>query len=228
MRDLFRKARHKGFIGPHYAGWSGKVRFVVESLVGRDEIILTVEPATLAQSAGDRAPDLVLHHARCFDDLLPFSEAFDRAYYRGYIHRWRAPFTWGERAVIGTVGGQVACYNWVQEGTPEGFPTYYGPLFGDEARVLRAGVLPAFRNAGLNRLMKVRILTELFDRGVRRVFAEVYLRNLPSMRSLRSVGFRPIGLITVLELGPARNFIRWRSRREMEEALYNVGVPLVR
>jgi ribosomal protein S18 acetylase RimI-like enzyme len=194
MRELFRKIRNKGFIGPHYAGWSGKARFLAESLVGRDELILAVEPSTLIRPTVNRAgsaPGLELHHIRSFADFLPYSEAFDRAYYRGYIQRWKAPFTWGERAVIGTVDGQLACYNWVQEGTPQGFPTYYGPIFGDEARVLRAGVLPAFRNAGLNRQMKLAILSELFELGVRRVFAETYLHNLPSLRSLLPSVFAP-------------------------------------
>lgn len=216
---LARRLRHTGFIGPYYDGVLGRARFLAESVLARREIILAVTPVTFIEPDVASSDELQLHWITKFEDLVRFKEQFEQAYYPGFINRWKAPLTWGEQAVVGTIEGKVACYNWMQRGTPAGFPTYYGRLFDDEARVLRAGVLPTFRGRGVNRLMKRHLLNGLFADRVRRVYVECYARNVPSIRSLMGVGFSPIALITVIELPPLRRFVRWHSQGELEAAL---------
>lgn len=224
IRDLFRRAKHTGFTGPYYDGVIGSARFVWESIVARNELIMAATPESVARVSARHDPDLTLHHIHQFSDLKPYREEFERAYYPGYLNGWEAPFGWGERAVVGTVGGRLACYNWMQTGTAEGFPTYYGRMFVNEARVLRAGVLPAFRRRGLNAVMKHALLADFFATGVERVYVECYQYNTPSIRSLTNVGFTPVGLITVIEAWPLRNFVRWRSPGQLQRALREIGI----
>jgi GNAT superfamily N-acetyltransferase len=225
ITQLARRFRHSGFVGPRYKGVFGRARFFAESVFGRREILFVATPSTFvpARMAGDS--ELHLHPITKFEDLAPFREEFDRAFYPGYIDRWRAPFTWGEQAVVGTIDGRVVSYNWIQRGTIAGFPTYYGRLFQDEARVLRGGVLPAYRGRGINRVMKSYLLAELFDDGANRVYGECYAGNVPSIRSLLGIGFKPFALITVLEIRPMRQFIRWHSSDILESTLQRLDVP---
>jgi ribosomal protein S18 acetylase RimI-like enzyme len=113
--------------------------------------------------------------------------------------------------VIALANGEAAGFNWIQEGKEGGYPTYYGRIFEDEARFLRAGVLPAWRRKGVNRRMKTLLLQRYFQRGVRRVWVESYRNNLPSIQSLKSQGFRPVGEISVIEIPGFRNYIKWHS-----------------
>jgi RimJ/RimL family protein N-acetyltransferase len=206
---LAARIRKKGFDGPYYRGLRGKLRFALESTVGRREIILMATPETFANAAVPGGPKLELHPVRKFADFEPFRRAFEAAYYPGYTEQWRAPFGWGEQAVVGTIGGDVACCNWYQVGTPSGFPTYYGRVFSGEVRTLRASVVPAFRKQGVNTMLKHRLLMQLFGAGVTRVYVECYRNNTPSLRTLVKTGFMPIGVITVAEIPVAGRFIQW-------------------
>jgi len=206
---LLTRLRRRGFDGPFYQGVRGKLRFVAESTVVRSELFFVCTPESFAAAPRPSGPPLELHAVDRFADLAPFRAGLEAEYHPGYTDSWDAPFTWGERAVVGTVEGRVACYNWMQFGTRAGFPTYWGRMLEGEARVLRGGVLPSFRRSGLNTLMKHRLLERFFADGATRVYAECYKYNVPSVRTLLKIGFYPVALLRVMELGPSRNFVKW-------------------
>lgn len=209
LDDLRARLRGKGFTGPRYRGIAGKLRFLAESTLWRHELIFCATPGTLAPPPSD-GPPLELHRVRTFGEMERFRDGVDAAWYRGLTGTFRAPFTWGEEAVVGTVEGEIACYCWMQFGTAEGFPTFYGRMFEGEARILRAGVAPAFRRCGLNTRTMHHLLRRSFDRGIERVWSECYLHNVPAARTFLRIGFRAVGALAVVEMPPLRGFVRWR------------------
>jgi ribosomal protein S18 acetylase RimI-like enzyme len=221
------KIARKGFTGPRYVGLGGKLRFLRESTLARRELIFAATPESFAAAPEPQGPPLELHPVRAPAELEPFRAGLEAAWYPGLVESFAPPLGWGEEAVIGTVDGQVACYCWMQSGTPEGFPTYYGRLLAREARILRAGVAPSFRRSGLNKLTMHRLLARAFAAGTERVWAECYLHNLPAARTFLRIGFRAVGVVTVLEAPPLRGFVRW-SPLDGAAALYRRhGVDLL-
>jgi GNAT superfamily N-acetyltransferase len=226
IRQLFDRLAHRGFEGPLYTGFRGKARFLFESVVGRTDLVFVATTKTVTNLVVPNAIGLQLQTAANFTDLKKFREALDAEYYFGYVERWRAPFTWGERAAVGTVDGSLASFAWIQDGTSGGFPTYYGRLLEREARILRLGVLPSFRRRGLSALTLSLILESLFASGVERVYIECHRYNLPSVRSFLRSGFRPIGAISVVEIPGVRGFVRWKSLPPIAAELRTFGIEL--
>jgi GNAT superfamily N-acetyltransferase len=225
--SLSRKWATKGFDGPFYAGVRGKIRFFVESTIGRSEIIFTATPASFGAVAPPTGPPIELVRATSFAELERFKTAFDAEYYPGYVEAWRAPFTWGEQAVVALVDGRPAGFAWLQFGNARGFPTYYGRIFEHEARVLRVGVAPSFRRQGVNTAMMYGVLASLFASGVKRACIECHKYNTPSVRTFLRVGYRPAAMITVLELPGMRRFVRWRSVESAAGEFTRLGIELM-
>jgi RimJ/RimL family protein N-acetyltransferase len=221
---ILARLRKNGFEGPFYSGIPGKARFVIESTIGRSDLIFTATPQSLAHHALPAEPDVQLHLVRDFAGFAPFVAEFEAEYYRGYAGSWKAPFTWGEQAVVGTVGGRVASIAWLQLGTAEGYPTYYGCMFEREARILRVGVVPSFRRQGVNTVATHRILQRLFAAGVQRVYIECHKYNVPSIRTFTRVGFTPVGIIRVIELPGLRRFVRWTSAESAAAEFRSLGI----
>lgn len=207
--DLPLQLRRKGFVGPRYEGMRGKLRFLLESIVWRREIVFAATPESFRAVPHPGGPALEFHLARRFDDLERFRSDLDAEYYPGYIEAWRGPFTWGEQAVVGTLGSRAACFAWMQFGTAEGYSTYYGRLLEREARVLRVGVAPSFRRGGVNKRLNHHLLERLFGSGHTRVYIECYRNNLPSVRTFLRVGYLPLGELSVVSIPPLRGFVRW-------------------
>jgi GNAT superfamily N-acetyltransferase len=214
MADLGRRLRSMGFEGPAYRGVRGKLRFVLESTLWREEIVFVATRESF-EAAGDApGPTVELVAIAGFEELAPFAAQLEGHYYPGYLERWRGPFSWGERAVLALLDGEVAAYNFYQTGTAAGAPTYWGRLLADDMRTLRAAVMPPFRRRGVNRMMKRKLLRTFFESGKTRVYAECYRNNVPSARSFIAAGYKPIGELKVIEGVPLRNFVRWKSLRD--------------
>ena len=226
LRTVIDRIAKRGFEGPFYAGVRGKARFLFESVVGRTELVFAATPQTFEKVEVSDTERLQLQTVSDFKELAPFRDALASEYYPGYLNRWRAPFTWGERAVLGTVDGRLASFAWIQCGTADGFPIYYGRLLQHEARILRVGVLPSSRRQGLSTLMLYSLLARLFTSGTKRVYIECHKYNLPSVRSFLRAGFRPIGAITVLEIPAIRGFVRWKPLRPIVAEFRKLGIEL--
>jgi GNAT superfamily N-acetyltransferase len=226
LASLLARFQKMGFEGPFYRGIRGKARFLFESIAWRTEFIFAGTRESFASVRPPGPTQLVLTPITSFAELEIFRSQLEAEYYHGYLEAWRSPFTWGEEVVIGTMDGRIAAFAWVQRGTAEGFPTYYGRLFERDARILRVGVVPRFRRRGLNSAMMHVLLERLLAEGFRRVFAESHKYNLPSVRTFLRVGFRPVGSITVLTLPLEREFVRWSSAADIESHLRELDINM--
>lgn len=211
IRRGIAKFMRKGFVGPHYTGLNGKLRFAFESLIVRRELAFVLERDDFRRDSIGSAEGVVLVRIQDLQQLEFHKEQLESAWYPGVTSTWHGPLSWGERLYIGFLGNVPVAFNFVQEGSAAGFPFYWGTLLAGEYRILRAGVAPAFRGKGINKAMKKHILSELFAAGASRVLADCYELNVPTVRTYRSMGFRPIGRLVVLEIPGLRGFIRWSS-----------------
>jgi RimJ/RimL family protein N-acetyltransferase len=224
LASMLARIRTIGFEGPYYRGLLGKARFLFETVAWRTDFIFVATEDSRVPTAPPLTGDLALTTVTVFQQLEKFRAQLEAEYYDGYLDTWRGPFAWGERVVIGTMGGRVAAFAWVQRGTTVGFPTYYGRLFEDEARILRVGVVPTFRRRGLNSAMMHAVLDQLLGEGVRRVFAESHKHNLPSVRTFLKVGFRPVATISVLNVPGERELVRWSTPSDTRSHLRDLGL----
>ncbi len=211
LRRYGQRVSRKGFAGPFHRGVRGKLRFAFESLVYRRERVFVLHPGEFRAAPTPYIPGFRVERISSPETLEPYREALEAAWYPGLLESWRGPWSWGERLYLGLLEGAPVSYNWLQQGTPEGFGTYWGRFFEGEYRILRGAVAPSWRGQGGNTAMKHAILSELFARGATRVYAECYAHNVPSVRTLRALGFREVGQLTVVELPGVRGFIRWST-----------------
>lgn len=210
LRVLQQRLSRKGFAGPHYTGLIGKVRFALESTIRRRELVFVLTPEAFEAVTPPSRAGFTLLHITALEQLTPYRTALETAWYPGLIDGWRGPWQWGERLFLGLQDGTPVSFNWLQVGTARGEATRWGRVLAQEYRIVRGGVAPSERGKGTNTLMKYAIIQELFATGASRVWAECYERNIPSVKTLRALGFVAIGLIEVLELPGLRGFIRWR------------------
>jgi ribosomal protein S18 acetylase RimI-like enzyme len=187
------------------------VRQAYQALFTRREVILIAERDDASAPTGDDVP-LTLRIVRSHPELEPWAAVVDAAYHPGYAEAWRAPLEWGEQLVLATVGEEVLGFGWLQVGTKDGLGCYYGKTFLDEYRVLRVGVLPAFRRRGVNRSFYRHLLRDLFSRGARRVYVDCARDNIPSLKAQLAAGFRPVAEIEVRGPILGENFVRWDFR----------------
>jgi RimJ/RimL family protein N-acetyltransferase len=211
LRVLGKRLSRKGFAGPKYQGMFGKLRFAAESLVARRELTFVLHPADFWAHGGDQSPAIDIIPITDFSALEQYREDLEARWYPGIIESWRGPWSWGERLFLGLDEGRPISFNWLQVGTPAGAPTYTGRVFDQEYRILRGGVAPECRGKGTNTQMKREIIRQLFVAGATRVYAECYEGNIPSIKTLRALGFRVTGCLDVLEVPGLRGFIRWRE-----------------
>lgn len=229
LARLLARARTFGFEGATYSGVIGKLRFIAETVLWHEEIVFVATAYETAASTPARDSQIefvaVANHA----ELARFAADFDAGYFPGCTAAWKAPFTWGERAMVGVSDGKGIAIAWVQCGTPAGFPTYYGPLLEGEARVLRVGVVPASRRRGVNTQLLQATVRWLITEGAVRVFIDCHAHNLPSIRSFLRVGFLPIAMIKVFELPWLRGFVRWKdltgAAAVLEGLCADLGIP---
>lgn len=207
------RVRSGGFVGPAYSGWIGKARFAFEELVARTEVVLVAEPESV-KNTDSLAERVELRFVDAWDALAGFEAEIDGAYHSGYVARWRGPFERGERLVLALTEGHVAGFGWLQTGTPEGVPCHYALIKTGEFRILRVGVLPAYRRRGINSGFYALLLRELFSQGARRVYIDSSRNNVASLRAQRRAGFRTVGEILVRGRLFGSGVIRWRSARE--------------
>lgn len=210
FRILSRKLSRKGFVGPKYRGVVGKIRFAAESLVARRELVFVLHPQDFWDSVVSEPTHIDVVTVSAFSELEEFRARIEERWYPGIIESWRGPWSWGERLYLGLEDGQPISFNWLQLGTAAGAPVYWGRVFQGEYRILRGGVASEHRGKGTNTQMKREILRQLFVAGATRVYAECYEGNVPSIRTLRSLGFRLTGRLHVLGLPGLRGFIRWK------------------
>lgn len=194
--SLLDRIRSRGFVGPAYSGLLGKARFAFEEFVARREVILVADRDSL-NNEEHNAAGISLLRVDTWDGLTPFADEIDAGYHSGYAARWRAPFRSGETLFLARRGDRVVGFGWVQTGTAAGLACHYGLIRLGEFRILRVGVLPAFRRQGINVAFYSLLLRQLFSDGAERVYVDSSRNNVPSIRAQRRAGFRPLREIIV-------------------------------
>ena len=225
LRALLDRIQRVGFEGPFYRGLTGKARFVFETVGWRTEFIFVGTKESMAAARATSRPiQLSLRTIKSFTALEKFRAELDAEYYAGYTDQWRAPFTWGEQVVLGLVGERLAGFAWLQRGSAEGFPIYYGRLYEKDARILRVGVVPSFRRQGVNAGMMRELLASLLNEGFERVFAESHKFNLPSVRTFLGAGFRAASVIRVVSIPGSGEHVRWLAPTAVERHLRDLDL----
>jgi len=211
LRQINQRLSRKGFAGPFYQGLRGKLRFAFESLVYRKERVFVLHAEGFRLARVPLVPGFRVIRIESLPALEAYRAQLEQAWYPGLLEMWHGPWSWGERLYLGLLHNEPVSYNWLQKGTAQGHPTYWGRVFEGEYRILRGAVAPSWRGQGGNTAMKHAILADLFAQGAMRIYAECYARNVPSVRTLRSLGFREVGQLTVLEVPGFRGFVRWSA-----------------
>ena len=70
-------------------------------------------------------------------------------------------------------------------------------LDGDSAAIYDCYTLPAFRSRGIYADSLIRMLRQIRDEGVPHALIAVAPDNIPSVRAIEKVGFRPLYLVTI-------------------------------
>jgi ribosomal protein S18 acetylase RimI-like enzyme len=218
---VLQRWRRRGFVGPRYAGWLGKLRLLLQHTLYRTDVVLVAEPSDplLSVAAGER---LALRRIQTWNAFTPFASELDAGFHPGYGKAWQAVFGWGETLVVALQGERLAGFGWLQTGTRDGVPCPYGRVFEGEYRILRVGVLPAFRRQAINTRFYAQLLEELFAAGAKRVYIDCTKDNLPSLRAQIRAGFRPVGELRVagVLLGGSAS---WWQPLTLDPALRELG-----
>lgn len=114
--------------------------------------------------------------------------------------RWLAG---GDRCLIGYVDGEPATYWWVTFSVRR-LPGRRLRVGRRQAYVYKSFTLERLRGHGLSQAALCVVLEACRAVGIRRVFADVALKNVASLRSLGHVGFRQVGTFSIVRVG------RWR------------------
>lgn len=203
------RIRSIGFVGPHYQGLFGKLRFVWERLILASEVLFVVDAKSVPV---DKAPrvDFDVHWLQSAEDLESYIGSINAAYYPGYADRMRLQFSWGEQLMLAVVERDLAGFIWLQAGSERPTMTYFGPLLNGEGRLLRAAVLPAFRGQGIYTALLTKVLNVLLDGEFRTVYIDCSLHNVAAYRAHLATGFRPLALARVMRCLGRKPFVSWR------------------
>lgn len=220
IKKLVEAARVKGFVGPYYRGVRGKVRMLREKWLVRHDVVSVATSESVKSVVPPKELELRLKSVDNAADMLDMSDEFDAEYYRGYLDQWTELFDRGQTLIVGRIDGKVVSFYWIQRGSWEDvITTYYGVLHGDEAQILRGGVVPSWRRQGVYTRFSYLLVKRLMEAGVRRVYVECTLRNIPSLKAIVRSGFRPVGVLTVIGGALGRPFVRWESAEEVVKKL---------
>ncbi len=69
-----------------------------------------------------------------------------------------------------------------------------GRMVGIEGEVLKLGIAPEFQRRGIGGMLLKRLLEKFEDSGVKEVFLEVRLSNIPAIKLYQKLGFEEVGI----------------------------------
>ena len=209
LKNISRKFKNKGFVGPRYSGLRGKLRLLLQDRLTHIERIMVATPDTFQPELSKLNSEVSLELVNCYEDAAQYRTAFEKAYYRDVTRHWSAYFEWGDILSLAIFHGKVVGFGWIQSGERI-TKSYYGPLDTTEYRVYRAGVFPDVRRQRVQASRHKLVLEHLFSEGATRVFVDVFEDNIPNIKALHYAGFRDHGRIRVVTLPFTSNqYIHW-------------------
>lgn len=208
IRDLYLRCQLKGFVGPKYRGFFGKIKLFMQSYTGHVEIVSYAEPGTWKMNTEKLNPRIRIEIIEQVDGGIKYLEEMSKAYHRDFRSDWETCFSWGQVLCVALVEGNLASFSWIQDGR-KGARCHYIRLSPGEYRLLRAGVLPAFRNQNIHTTRHSLILSLLFANGARRVYVDAFADNEYSWKGHFSAGYKELGRIYVRKTITGKEYIRW-------------------
>jgi len=207
LTRLYRRFERKGFTGPRYAGWRGKLRLLSQGWFGHREVVLYAEPEWWTPDENVN-PDVRLELLPTFEDCRRFLPEFEAAYFKDFEAEFREFYSWGQLMTVALVGGELAGFGWLQDGA-KGAKCHYMKLRDREYRAFRSGVVPRFRRQKIHATRHRMQLQMLFGMGARRVYVEAFEDNEYSWRAHLKAGYREFGRIEVRSPLRGGSFVRW-------------------
>jgi RimJ/RimL family protein N-acetyltransferase len=97
----------------------------------------------------------------------------------------------------------------------------------DEVYVYGSFTKPDFRGLFISPTIKVAMMRYFRDTGYRRMICWVSPENRPSLKALQKVGFRPLGIMGYLKIGPWRRDFYRTGNKLQDEGLRNFWFKLL-
>ena len=122
---------------------------------------------------------------------------------------WRARIERGDRCFVARQAGAVVSSRWIAG--ERAFVAYLGTwldLEPDEVFLSETFTVPALRGRGVSAAAGTRLGHALAEEGCRRILAGVLMENHAGKRAYEKAGYRPIGRIGTIGLGPWRKEFR--------------------
>jgi ribosomal protein S18 acetylase RimI-like enzyme len=137
--------------------------------------------------------------------LIAREEAYHLKSYDGTWHPKWSIFDLYERGYelfATSVGGGDASYLWIEYKTA--YWTYIKPPFSlptNTSRISNAYTKPDFRCLGLSKYTYNHALNYLKNKGFECAFLEIEVNNIPSLKSVKEVGFKPYLWVKYFQIG---------------------------
>ena len=210
LKNLSRKVKNKGFVGPKYNGFMGKLRFILQHFITHKENIYYFDRSFENGLSQRETHGLTIRCISSYYDAIPYVNIFENSYYQGFTSGWESCFSWGEELILAFFEDRPVAFCWFQKGGTAG-GNYCLPYFKGDYRSFRAGVLPAERGRNFQALMNHAVTNYLLrERSANRIYAEVFIDNVPSCKAYEKTGYKIVGIIRVWSLfSRAKPFIRW-------------------
>ena len=137
------------------------------------------------------------------DDYIGFRSGADSSEIRRRLEA-------GQRFFVARHEGRIIHGEWVA--TQRAWIDYLAceiRLAPDEVYVYDSFTSPDFRGRNISPARSTQALRYIRDAGYRRIMAAILLENKPAFRVFEKVGFRPLGLMDYVKIGPwRRDFCR--------------------
>ena len=205
---MYLRYKLKGFIGPKYHGFYGKLKLFMQAWTGHVEIVSCAEHGTWKMNLEKLNPRIRIEFIEEFDGSVKYLEEMSRAYHKDFRSDWEKFFSWGQILCVALLEEKFASFVWIQDGRKRA-KCHYIRLRPGEYRLVRGGVLPGFRNQNVHATRHSLALSQLFTNGATRVYIDAFADNEYSWKGQFSAGYQEMGRIFVKKTITGKEYVRW-------------------
>lgn len=218
LRRLARKYREVGLGGLLRRA----AELLKQSLFQSRIIIYCLDLQSMKQRELAVPPEFSILRLRDREEMAPeLMEALARYRDRHFLERQLARrFKEGAELWVGKKGPEPFGFEWVIHRPPIG--ELYFPLTEDDVYSFDGAVFPQYRGGGLYLALRLMMMRELRNSGVRRWVFAVNEWNAPMIRAVAKTRFRQLGVAKSRRLF-GRDLVIWYPRRNQEPAAPGPG-----